>query len=103
MNPILLDTHVWIGYANGNEQFNHSSRKMIASALKHHALFVADISLWEVSILEKENRIILEMSCLEWIRQVLSLTHIVMNFAIMTHDKRMIDYGKQKYITVFLA
>lgn len=73
---ILLDTHIWIWYVNGNESLNKSVRKTITSALYHHEAALAAISLWEICMLNKKQRIILEMPCLEWINKSLELTHV---------------------------
>ena len=76
MSAFLLDTHVWIWYANGNAELHSSIRKKITTALYENKAHLAAISLWEISMLDKKKRIILEMPCLEWINQFLELTRI---------------------------
>ena len=76
MNGLLLDTHVWIWYVNGNKELSNTAKKKITAALHHHEVYIAAISLWEISMLEKKKRITFEMSCLEWIKKSLDLTHI---------------------------
>jgi PIN domain nuclease of toxin-antitoxin system len=76
MNAILLDTHVWIWYANGSEDLSKPARKAITEALHQHKAFIAAISLWEIGMLNKKQRIILGMPYLEWINQSLELTHL---------------------------
>ena len=134
MSGILLDTHVLIWYANGSEDLSKSARKMITSALYHGEATLAAISLWEICMLNKKQRIILEMPTLEWIRQFVELTRIrilpitaqiaaescdlpgdfhedpsdrmitatarVHGLTLMTRDKRILSYGKHKYISV---
>lgn len=73
MKQLLLDTHVWIWFSNGNEDLSKPTRKLINQADK---LFIAAISLWELSMLEAKNRIVLEMPCVEWINQSLALANI---------------------------
>lgn len=68
MNKILLDTHVLIWYVNGNE-INKKTQKIIDSAIQNHSIYLAAISLWEISMLSAKQRIILEMPCLEWINR----------------------------------
>ncbi len=76
MTALLLDTHVWIWYINGNDELNKKSHKTITSAIYNNSVYLAAISLWEMCILEKKQRIVLEMPCLEWINKSLELTHI---------------------------
>ena len=76
MSGILLDTHVLIWYISGNEELNKKTHKIITDAIYNNTAHVAAISLWEIAMLEKKQRIILEMPCLEWINQSLELTHI---------------------------
>lgn len=76
MNAILLDTHVFVWYMNGDETLNKAARKMITIACHEHQAHLAAISLWEISMLEKKERIILEMPYAEWINQSLEHTHI---------------------------
>lgn len=76
MSSILLDTHVWIWYANGSDELSKSIRKTITTALYNNEANLAAVSLWEISMLDKKKRIILEMPCLEWINKFIELTHI---------------------------
>lgn len=76
MTSLLLDTHVWIWYLNGSSDLKKSLQKNITNGLYNHEVFLAAISLWEICMLEKKQRIILEMPCLEWINRFIDLTHI---------------------------
>ena len=134
---ILLDTHVWVWYINGSEELNKSIRKTITSALYHNELAFSAISIWEICMLNKKQRIILEMPCLEWINKFIDLTRIrilpitpsisvescdlpgsfhsdpadclivatarVEGLTLITRDKRILNYGKHKYISVVKA
>jgi len=75
MKKILLDTHAFIWHVNGDTTMPKSSRKIIDAAAQEGLLYLAAISLWEVSMLSKKKRILLEMPCLEWINKSLELTH----------------------------
>lgn len=75
MNEILLDTHVLIWYANGNE-LNKRTQKIIDSAIQAHTIYLAAISLWEISMLVVKKRIILAMPCLEWTNRVIRELHL---------------------------
>lgn len=76
MSRILLDTHVWIWYANGSHELKKPIQKKITESLHDREAFLSAISLWEIGMLDKKKRIILEMPCLEWINQFIQLSHI---------------------------
>ena len=76
MNAISLDTYSWVWYISGNLTLNKTTRKIITSALQQHTAHLAAISLWEIAMLEKKQRIILEMPFLEWIHKSLEVTSI---------------------------
>ena len=137
MKPLLLDTHVWIWYINGNEELSRSVRQVITTALHENNASLAAISLWEIGMLEKKQRIILEMPCQEWIKQSLALTHLriqpltpeiateacqlpgnfhedpadrmivatarVEGLTLLTRDKRILEYGRHKYLSTLKA
>lgn len=75
MRGLLLDTHVWIWYVLGDPEISKSLRKEIGNAIKENSIYIAAISLWEISMLESKGRIILEMPCLEWIKNAIEYTH----------------------------
>jgi PIN domain nuclease of toxin-antitoxin system len=76
VSPILLDTHVWIWFINGNEKLAKPIQKKIDTAIQQNRIGIAAISLWEVGMLESKNRITLGMPCLEWISQSIEATHL---------------------------
>ena len=72
---ILLDTHVFIWYVNGNTEIGKRLKNQIDEAIQSHSIYLASISLWEISMLDMKQRIILEMPCLEWINCAIEETH----------------------------
>jgi PIN domain nuclease of toxin-antitoxin system len=74
MNSILLDTHVLVWYVNGSEELSKPLQKLITQALEQGQAYVAAISLWEIAMLDKKQRIILTIPCLEWIKKSLEIT-----------------------------
>ncbi|OGT47843.1 MAG: hypothetical protein A3E83_03220 [Gammaproteobacteria bacterium RIFCSPHIGHO2_12_FULL_41_20] len=76
MRLVLLDTHVFIWYVNGNEELTKPIRAAINTAAQQNVLYLAAISLWEVSMLEKRRRIILERACLAWLHDAIHATYI---------------------------
>jgi PIN domain nuclease of toxin-antitoxin system len=73
MSSILLDTHIWVWYASGNNTLSKTVRKTIEIAAQNRALWIAAISLWELAMLDLKKRIVLDMPCLEWINKSLDL------------------------------
>lgn len=76
MSALLLDTHTWIWYMNGDAELGSSAKKAITAALRSNAVHLAAISLWEICMLNKKQRIVLGMPCLEWINRSIELTRI---------------------------
>ncbi len=76
MNPLLLDTHVWIWYVNGSDELKKPIRNTITEALHNSHVYLAAITLWEISMLVKRQRIILDMPVLEWMNKSIDITRI---------------------------
>lgn len=76
MNGLLVDTHAWIWYINGASELSKNARKTITTALHENNAHLAAISLWEIGMLDKKQRIILEMPALEWINKSIEITHV---------------------------
>ncbi|MGV3739875.1 MAG: type II toxin-antitoxin system VapC family toxin [Gammaproteobacteria bacterium] len=74
--PILIDTHIWIWYLMGSVELSKNIQQLITSSLQNQQAHLAAISLWEISMLDKKRRIILDMPCLSWIHKFIELTHI---------------------------
>jgi len=51
---IILDTHIWLWWLNSNETINKNQLEQIENASK---VGISAISLFEVSWLERHNRI----------------------------------------------
>ena len=76
MSGLLIDTHAWIWYINGSDELGKSTRKAMTTALHNNQAHLAAISLWEIGMLDKKQRIILEMPALEWINKSIDITHV---------------------------
>lgn len=73
---LLLDTHIWLWLVQGNPSLSSQIRRFIDKASENNELYVSIISVWEIAMLEKKNRIVLESSCHTWIKNALTLTGI---------------------------
>ncbi len=71
---LLLDTHVWWGYLQGDENHASPSARLAAdSAATAGRLRVSSISVWELAMLEAKGRVRMTEDCLSWVRDALAL------------------------------
>lgn len=68
---ILLDTHIWVWWANGSSELPES-HKLYLDANEHEGLAISIMSCWEVAQLVEKNRLRLEYPVLEWINLALN-------------------------------
>jgi PIN domain nuclease of toxin-antitoxin system len=70
---IILDTHIWLWWINRNETINKKQLEQIENASE---VGVSAISLFEVSWLERHNRIKLPCPKKEWFEKALTGSNI---------------------------
>lgn len=70
-HKLVLDTHIWIWLLNGEKIFNKIFLDEIKKRTNQGTIYLAAISLWEVSMLVEKRKIELEIDCLDWINQSL--------------------------------
>ena len=68
---IVLDTHIWVWWVDGNSQLTPGQRKQIEDH-ERTGLGVSVISCWEVAKLVELNRLELRCPVAEWIAQALA-------------------------------
>ncbi len=68
---LLLDTHVLIWLAEGDEQLPESSVRAIDDAAQANGLVVSPISFWECAMLAARGRVSLSQSVLRWRQRIL--------------------------------
>jgi PIN domain nuclease of toxin-antitoxin system len=68
---ILLDTHIWVWWVDGNTQLTSTQRNQIETH-EGTGLGVSVISCWEVAKLVELNRLELRCPVGEWIEQALA-------------------------------
>jgi PIN domain nuclease of toxin-antitoxin system len=71
MNALLLDTHAWLWYVNGDKTLKPKSRVLLNEAASQGMLFLSAISTWEIAMLEAKHRIQLSMPTLQWIQSAI--------------------------------
>lgn len=73
---ILVDTHIWLWHLNGDTSLSSKVKKIIDTCASENELYLSAISVWEIAMLVKKNKISLNTSCQAWIDKSLSLPGI---------------------------
>jgi PIN domain nuclease of toxin-antitoxin system len=73
MTALLLDTHIWLWYAEGDaDRLPAASVKKLEQARREDGLRISSISVWEVGIQHAKGRIQLSTPLRDWIRRALA-------------------------------
>ena len=64
---IVLDTHVWVWWINGQPTVSSKAERAIRNAASQAAVYVSSISVWEVSQLVAKGRLELAMDVESWV------------------------------------
>jgi PIN domain nuclease of toxin-antitoxin system len=73
VSALLLDSHIWLWYAEGNEdRLPPASVSKLEQARQAEGLRVSSISVWEVGILHAKGRVQLSTPLRDWVRRALS-------------------------------
>jgi PIN domain nuclease of toxin-antitoxin system len=73
MTALLLDTHIWLWYADGNaDRLPPSSVKKLEQARQKDGLQVSSISVWEIGVHHAKGRIQLSTPLRDWVRRALT-------------------------------
>ena len=74
MSALLLDTHIWLWYAEGNaEKLRKASVKKLDAARMGDGLLVSAISVWEIGALSARGRIRLSIPLRDWAEKALAV------------------------------
>lgn len=77
MRGLLLDTHIWLWYAEGvNERLQPASVKILDQARKKDGLLVSAISVWEIGALSAKGRIQISVPWRDWVAKALDVPGI---------------------------
>lgn len=72
MSALLLDTHIWLWYAEGNDEHLASqSVQRLDQARAADGLLVSAISVWEMGIQVSRGQIQLSMPLRDWVTKAL--------------------------------
>jgi PIN domain nuclease of toxin-antitoxin system len=74
MSAVLLDTHIWLWYAEGvSARLQSASVKKLENARKGDGLLVSAISVWEIGALNARAGIQLSIPLRDWVDKALSI------------------------------
>ena len=73
MSALLLDTHIWLWYAEGDAQrLPPASVKKLDQARGQEGLRVSSISVWEIGIQHAKGRVQLSTPLKDWVKRALA-------------------------------
>ncbi len=72
----LLDTHIACWAAFDADRLSPKIRSTIEKALSQNILAIADISLWEISMLIQQRQLIITLPLQQWIQQLVDSLYL---------------------------
>ena len=73
MSALLLDTHIWLWFAEGNTtRLPPASVRKLDDARKEDGLLVSAISVWEIGVLHAKGRVQLSAPLRDWVNNALA-------------------------------
>jgi PIN domain nuclease of toxin-antitoxin system len=66
---LLLDTHIWLWYLQGNDRLSVNLQQIMASS--DTELWLSPISVWETLVLAEKGRIELNSEPIVWVKRYL--------------------------------
>jgi PIN domain nuclease of toxin-antitoxin system len=74
VNALLLDTHVWVWYAEGStERLEAAAVRRLDAARRSGGLLVSAISVWEIGMHAARGRIQLAVPLRDWVDRALAV------------------------------
>ena len=64
---ILLDTHAWVWFVSSPDRLSQPAADAINDAILKKSVLISSISVWEVALLVKRNRLRLSIDVRDWI------------------------------------
>jgi PIN domain nuclease of toxin-antitoxin system len=87
---LLLDTHIWIWYQEGNTGLSPSLIEIIED--ETNQLYLSPISVWETLLLAEKKRVVLEPNPEVWIKDSLGQLEIVeapLSYEVMILSRKL--------------
>lgn len=77
MSALLLDTHIWLWYAEGvTERLRPAAIRKLDDARKGDGLVVSAVSIWEIGMHSARGRIQLAVPLRDWVEKALGVPGI---------------------------
>lgn len=94
VEKLIIDTHVLIWYLEGIK-LSEEQVSVIEDARNKHELYVSAISIWEIALLTKQNRVVLSISFNDWMNRlqcIPGLNILDLSTAILIESCNLINY-----------
>lgn len=73
MSALLLDTHIWLWYAEGDaERLPPASVRKLDRARRQDGLRISSVSVWEIGMQHAQGRVQLSAPLRDWIEKALA-------------------------------
>jgi PIN domain nuclease of toxin-antitoxin system len=72
VEPLLLDTHVWIWLNEGGSELGDDAVRRIGRAAADGLAFVSVMSVWEIGLLHAKQRVVLGLAVSTWVQRALA-------------------------------
>ena len=72
VEPLLLDTHVWIWLNEGGPELRDGMIRRIDRAAAQGLAFVSIMSVWELDLLHAKQRVVLGLALPTWVERALA-------------------------------
>jgi len=79
---LLLDTHIWLWSLLEPDKL--TTRVVKALEAPDNELWLSPISTWELSVLVKKDRVVLDKDVVEWVKE--AMEKVPLQEAPLTHD-----------------
>jgi PIN domain nuclease of toxin-antitoxin system len=74
---ILMDTHILLWFQQGNTALSQKYVDVLTEAQKKRQLFLSVISVWEIAMLEKLQRIAFHQPLEPWLREAIKGINVI--------------------------
>jgi PIN domain nuclease of toxin-antitoxin system len=72
LQPLLLDTHVWLWLVLGSAALSSAARRTISDAVSVGSQRIGAITVWEIALLASQNRIVLGKPAPLWVEEAVA-------------------------------
>jgi len=69
---VLLDTHIWVRLQTLSRPVSREAIRAIQKAERIGSVYISAISVWEVAMITRKNRLALDMPIRQWVTEALN-------------------------------